>query len=186
MWRTAAVSPECGLRLLTLRTRSPLAFTDSSAVRFISRGEFRFDGPRNRRYTGPINHLSRCESPRLNKSAGFFISARTTRQRTSRCQHEECGESSGSVTRTPNRRPVSQQGRRHGGPAGQANAWSHARSDGFGSAPRNTSKGQTDESHTPDPSRQRTTRRAGGSVRATARPGAGRPGRRLPQGHRAR
>jgi len=34
------------------------------------------------------------------------------------CQHEEYGESSGSVTRTPHRRPAPWPGA-HGGPAGQ-------------------------------------------------------------------
>jgi hypothetical protein len=54
------------------------------------------------------------------QSAGLLFWRERFRQHTSRCRHEECGESSGSTTRTPYRRPVSTR-KQHGGPAGQVN-----------------------------------------------------------------
>ena len=75
----------------------------------MSRGEF--TDLMGRATASPrTNHLSRDQGLATNSRRAFCISARTFRQRTSRCRHEECGESTGSTTRTPYRRPVSARG----------------------------------------------------------------------------
>jgi hypothetical protein len=69
----------------------------SVAVSFVSRGEFRFDGPRNREHTGPTDHLSRAGKPATAWSAGFLIFSEEFEQHqaagVSAAEHEEYGES---------------------------------------------------------------------------------------------
>jgi hypothetical protein len=90
------------------RSRKALASRTALPYDSNARSEFRFDGLRHPEYPGTDNHLSRAGKPATSKSTGFFIfRLRTTRRRTSRCQHAECGESHGSTTRTTNRCPVS-------------------------------------------------------------------------------
>ena len=69
------------------------------------------------------DHLSRGQGSRQGREALLFCRLAAP---VSGCQHEEYGESPGSTTRTPHRRPAPAPGA-HGGPAGQASAWSHAR-----------------------------------------------------------
>jgi hypothetical protein len=56
------------------------------------------------------------------------------RQRTSRCRHEECGESPGSATRTPDRRPVSTPETTRWPSRPGERTWIHVRQDETGSA----------------------------------------------------
>src|SRR4051812_47856142 len=91
------------------------------AVHIMSRrGEFRFDGPRNRN-TPDNNHLSRSESPRLTVDGLFHFRA-SDNQGSARP-----AASMKSAVRVPAPRPARQtvvlfpvRGKRHGGPAGQA------------------------------------------------------------------